>query len=136
MLRVLASLLIPLALAVACNIQDKIDDATNPTGTSADDGMAMGGVCSMEQAAMSCDQTECVFMPADVDCAAACGNIATVCAANDCDEQCTGMESDAAMCMAACEGTKGLACSNLTFGCYADNGTCDAVGMCVDANLE
>ena len=131
------------ALALgACD--DESDDNSDPTTTAADggdapadggDGAPASGVCAADQAAMMSGTVECVFEPADVDCAAACANIAAVCADNACDENCTGLESDMTLCSAACEGTKGLACSNLTFGCYASNSACNDVGACVDANL-
>ena len=98
-------------------------------------GAAGQGRCAPDQAVMTCDMTDCAFDPTTVDCAAACANIATLCAGNDCDAQCTGLESDMTLCMAGCEGTKSLACSNVVFGCYAMDSTCDGVGGCVDANL-
>ncbi|MBV1862167.1 MAG: hypothetical protein KUG77_27360, partial [Nannocystaceae bacterium] len=88
-----------------------------------------------DQAILMCGQTECAFEPTEVDCAVACANIAAVCAANACDEQCTGVESDATLCGAACEGTKGLNCSNVVFGCYAANNSCEDVGSCAEANI-
>ena len=122
------------AVAFACGIQDRIDDAQESAMEDAGDAGSDDDVCSMENAAKSCDEIDCIFAPTDVDCNLACMNIAAVCDANACDENCTGLESDAMLCMAACEGTKAMSCSNLTFGCYADNVTCDAVGECFNSN--
>ena len=111
------------------------DDTTDPPDTTDDSGAAGEGRCAADMAILSCDAAECAFEVAEVDCAAACANIATLCANNSCDAQCTGLESDPALCSAACEGTKGLMCSNVVFGCYTSNSGCDDVGNCVEANL-
>lgn len=80
-----------------------------------------GGTCS----------GECAFEPpSDVDCSAACANIAAICNSG-CTDQCTGLNQDQGLCGTACEATKNLRCSNLVFGCYADNNTCNSVGSCV-----
>ena len=149
--RLLSCLLLSSAL-VACDSDDSDtgDDGmngsggqmtTDPTGDTNDDptddagGTPAEGRCSPDMAILTCDAGDCAFDPAEVDCAAACANIAALCANNDCDAQCSGLESDAALCSAACEGTKNLMCSNVVFGCYTSNSSCDDVGSCVDANM-
>ncbi|MCR9165766.1 MAG: hypothetical protein ACE37F_07790 [Nannocystaceae bacterium] len=104
---------------------------TDPTG---DSGSPDEGRCAPDMAIVTCDAGDCAFDPAEVDCAAACANIAALCASNECDAQCSGLESDASTCAAACEGTKNLMCSNVVFGCYTSNSGCDDVGACVDVN--
>ncbi len=147
--RLLSCLLLSCALA-ACDSDDSDtgDDGMNgsggqadatgsdPTGDTNDDtaGTPAEGRCAPDMAILTCDAGECAFDPAEVDCAAACANIAALCANNDCDAQCSGLESDASLCSAACEGTKNLLCSNVVFGCYTSNSSCDDVGTCVDAN--
>ena len=111
------------------------DTTAATTMATSDSGEAGTGRCAMDQAVLMCGQTECAFEPTDVDCSAACANIAAVCAANACDEQCSGLESDAALCGVACEASKGLNCSNVVFGCYGSNDSCSDVGTCVQANL-
>ncbi len=74
---------------------------------------------------------ECAFEPpSGIDCASACQNIADVCASG-CAGQCEGITLDPTLCAAACEGTKDKRCTNLVFGCYDQNNTCDGVGNCV-----
>lgn len=136
------ALLATSALLGACDGDDSEDDATTmepstatPTAPTGDDsGGAADGRCAPDNAALMCAETDCAFEVAEVDCAAACANIATLCANNECDAQCNGLESDPTLCGAACEGTKGLSCSNVVFGCYTSNMGCDDVGSCVDAN--
>ena len=73
---------------------------------------------------------ECAFEPpSSVDCTSACANVVTVCDSG-CAGQCEGL-GDPASCAAACEGTKAQRCTNLIFGCYDNNNTCDGVGNCV-----
>ena len=141
--RILSSLLLTCTLA-ACDSEDDPSDemmesssgqapTTDPSGsdpTGADDQ----GRCAPDMAVLSCDAADCAFEVAEIDCATACANIAAVCDANACAEQCTGMESDPTLCGAACEGTKALMCSNVVFGCYATNNSCNDVGNCVEAN--
>lgn len=143
-LPVFATLLLPV---VACDldIPDPDDSATTDAttmpmpgsddGADADSGLAGQGRCAPDVAALSCDQTDCAFEITEIDCATACANVAALCADNDCDAQCSGLNQDVALCTAACEGTKNMSCSNVTFGCYTMDGTCDGVGTCVDANL-
>ncbi len=147
--RLLSCLLLSSAL-VACDSDDSdtgdetMDSSggqmtSDPTGDPTDDpettGSAAEGRCAPDMAIVTCDAGDCAFDPTEVDCAAACANIAALCANNECDAQCSGLESDATLCSAACEGTKNLMCSNVVFGCYTSNSGCDDVGNCVDANL-
>jgi hypothetical protein len=45
------------------------------------------------------------------------------------------LNQDVTLCAAACEGTKTQNCTNVTFGCYATNTDCTAIGTCVAANI-
>lgn len=108
---------------------------TDPPSTTADPTASEGeGRCAMDMAVLTCEQGDCAFEAAEVECAAACANIAAVCASDACGEECTGLESEATLCTAACEGSKNLLCSNVVFGCYATNSTCNDVGTCVETN--
>ena len=142
--RFLSCLLLSCTLA-ACDTDDgdtgdemtTMNASSGEAPTTADPettGDAGEGRCSMDMAILTCDAADCAFDPTEVDCAAACSNIASLCASNDCDAQCTGLESDPTLCTAACEGTKNLMCSNVVFGCYTSNSTCTEVGTCVDTN--
>ena len=94
-----------------------------------DDGGGGVELC-MDNPAEAC-AGECAFEPpADVNCSNACANIDTVCGSG-CAGQCEGVQPGAT-CIAACEGTKALRCTNLVFGCYATNDTCNSVGNCVN----
>lgn len=122
--------------ASASDSADSADsnDSNEQTASDGDSMSGDAGRCAQDQAILSCDQADCAFEPADIDCAMACANVATLCASNDCDAQCMGMSDDPTLCGAACEASKGLNCSNVVFGCYAMDATCDGVGGCVDAN--
>lgn len=74
---------------------------------------------------------DCAFEPpSSIDCASACANVAAVCESG-CAGQCEGITLDPTLCGAACEGTKAQRCTNLVFGCYDNNNTCESVGNCV-----
>jgi hypothetical protein len=132
----------PLVFGVS-GCDDAEDDDNGTAGDGDGDGNGDGdgdgdgdaqGECGAAFAGMACDP-DCSFDPTGIDCNAACTNVATVCANNECDEQCTGVNQDVAQCTIACEATKGMYCSNVVFGCYAQNDECTAVGTCVNANL-
>lgn len=148
----LLGLSIPFVLNLgACGGDDDDDDdgtttasgTATATTTGTGSGTATGtggtggggsGLCDGTNATQPC-APDCVFDPASIDCTTACANVASICANNDCDAQCTGMEQDPTLCAAGCEGTKTLNCTNLVFGCYATNTTCTDVGTCVDEHL-
>ncbi len=119
-----------LAVAGACGGDD--DDKSGGHGGSG--GGSATGACAPANAATACG-SNCAFDPATIDCAAACTNVAAVCAKGDCGAQCTGLNQDVGLCTTACEATKTLSCTNVTFGCYASSSDCTAVGSCVNGKI-
>ncbi|MBW2459908.1 MAG: hypothetical protein JRI68_35790 [Deltaproteobacteria bacterium] len=110
---------------------------TTSTSSTSSSGSSSGGTghCASDVAATMCSG-DCAFDPTSIDCTTACANIASVCGAGGCTDQCTGMESDPTLCSAGCEGTKNMHCTNLVFGCYASSDDCNTVGNCVQDNMD
>ncbi len=99
-------------------------------GSAGSGGSNGGGLCDPDSATNACTG-QCAFEPpSDINCTTACQNVAAICA-DGCADGCSGLESDPALCGAACEGTRNLQCTNLVFGCFSQNDTCDGVGTCV-----
>ncbi len=105
--------------------------AGNGGGTGGTGGGSGGeGLCAEDTAIDPCTGQCAYEPPTSINCTTACQNIATVCASG-CADGCSGLESDPTLCNAACTGTRNLQCTNLVFGCFSENDTCDGVGNCV-----
>ncbi len=126
-----------MAASAGCDGDDENPDSTGGGAGSPSGGDATSpgdGTCT-DSAGMSCGD-ECSFDPGEIDCTAACENIAEKCAAAECDSACTGLNQDVQACVAACDATKGLSCVNESFGCWATETTCDGVGACFQAATQ
>jgi hypothetical protein len=104
-------------------------------GGSSSDNSGTGGTLNVSDLCQT-DPTgacagECAFEPpSELDCMNACASIAALCESG-CMGECEGINLDPTLCAAACEGAKGQRCTNLVFGCYDENDTCESVSNCV-----
>ena len=91
-----------------------------------------GGFCAESAEVVICEgKTNCAFDPADIDCLVACTNLQTICA-QPCDAEPGCTDFDINNCQTGCNFAKDQACPNVTFGCEAENDTCDGHRSCVD----
>ncbi len=122
----------------ACESDDEPEQMMS-TGTgsgsgSADETGGVAGACAEQNATVICDPS-CDFNPDAIDCELACQHIATQCLNPDCTgaEHCIELAQEVGLCMVACGITKNLSCTNVVFGCWAEQGheSCGEVGDCL-----
>ncbi|MDD9937724.1 MAG: hypothetical protein OXT09_29200, partial [Myxococcales bacterium] len=77
-------------------------------------------------------EEDCTFTPTDIDCLAACANMAVICDGDggDCSAECDGQILDPDDCFDACMGARILFCGNEAFGCFEANESCAEVSTC------
>ncbi|HEX7477836.1 MAG TPA: hypothetical protein VF331_08515 [Polyangiales bacterium] len=106
-------------------------DGGAAAGSGSDGGSGAAIPCTDAEWTAQCGSS-CPFAPTQIDCAAACKNLPSVCTANC--PQCAGVSLDTASCMAGCALYKGVTCYNRLLGCFVSNSTCETVTACANAH--